>query len=909
MSDNDMHTTAGDDRSSKYLRVSLKLSDVATAVIDGAVSLLKGESDGAGSAALALGKSLKFDATPEHRAWILVLSAVARGLKGLLSEYAAVHGFDSDRLSGFIVHGLSSQSQEFILEPDFFTNPRSHTLVEQLKPALQLALESVNVAKNDAINLLDRLPGQMAIALHNEWRSNPSYYEAVETCLKSPFMSVARSDSEWPYYWAQLIQAADENIFEETFSLRQIYVPLRAYYRERLRKSGLATEEAEAWSGAYASHNTVVDLAEHIDTWMQAEDPPHTTAVISGGPGSGKSSYAKILAARMAARRQHAILIPLHQLDLDQGIAAAIRGFLRETQSFSESPLDNLSRMKRLTLILDGLDELQMQGKAAQDAASDLVSELLRYLDRMNAKEVKLVALVTGRELAVQSTENLFKIPGQVVHLLPYHITANRVEFLDAPSERTDFHDPQKLLARDQRDLWWVTYGSLTGSGYQGLPAALKNGELDEVTAQPLLNYLVALSYRRGGLALTADTNINLVYRDLLEAVHERSWASSSHPTVRALTFDDFTRLLEEVALSVWHGAGRTTTLREVEEHCEKSKLTNLLPAFEAGAKAGVSNLLLAFYFRQKNRRPDGEKTFEFTHKSFAEYLIALRAVRAVQQLTRQQELYIIDPDSGWDDSEALFRWASVFGETEVDHYLSAFILRETRARPVDAVRPWQASLVRLLNFSLRSGWPMERFHALRFVDQQRWARNAEAALLICLNACARVTEELSKVEWPSQVAFGDMLKRLQGQRVGGANKAFQDCLSYADYSGCILHLADLYGANLEHSSFNDTYLEYTNLVSSNLNGADFRRALFGLTLMDTTNVRGTLFSERRFRDGPHDSPFGMPIIIDDTFDHETGRERPKRERKNSWFEILESRGAIFTDEEESVPEERDLRE
>jgi hypothetical protein len=41
-----------------------------------------------------------------------------------------------------------------------------------------------------------------------------------------------------------------------------------------------------------------------------------------------------------------------------------------------------------------------------------------------------------------------------------------------------------------------------------------------------------------------------------------------------------------------------------------------MLPVFEQSVSSGISTLLLAFYFRQKGAR-DGEKTFEFTHKSF----------------------------------------------------------------------------------------------------------------------------------------------------------------------------------------------------------------------------------------------------------------------------------------------------
>jgi hypothetical protein len=44
-------------------------------------------------------------------------------------------------------------------------------------------------------------------------------------------------------------------------------------------------------------------------------------------------------------------------------------------------------------------------------------------------------------------------------------------------------------------------------------------------------------------------------------------------------------------------------------------------------------------------------------------------------------------------------------------------------------------------------------------------ARNAEEALLAALSACARVTKEISNINWPSEAAAGVWLARLDGQR------------------------------------------------------------------------------------------------------------------------------------------------
>ena len=47
----------------------------------------------------------------------------------------------------------------------------------------------------------------------------------------------------------------------------------------------------------------------------------------------------------------------------------------------------------------------------------------------------------------------------------------------------------------------------------------------------------------------------------------------------------------------------------------------------------GILRLLLGFFFRPLGR-DEGERTYEFTHKTFAEYLVAARLNREITELT-----------------------------------------------------------------------------------------------------------------------------------------------------------------------------------------------------------------------------------------------------------------------------------
>lgn len=158
---------------------------------------------------------------------------------------------------------------------------------------------------------------------------------------------------------------------------------------------------------------------------------------------------------------------------------------------------------------------------------------------------------------------------------------------------------------------------------------------------------------------------MNSIYADLVTAVHERGYEKRrAYGPIRRLTLDQFSRVLEEIGMAAWHGDGRTTTIREIEEHCKTSGLASMLEDFQEGAKAGVTRLLAAFFFRQYGQRLSGDATFVFTHKSFGEYFAARRVMRAIERMTRELEGRTSSPDEGWDERDALKHWARICGPT-----------------------------------------------------------------------------------------------------------------------------------------------------------------------------------------------------------------------------------------------------
>jgi hypothetical protein len=262
------------------------------------------------------------------------------------------------------------------------------------------------------------------------------------------------------------------------------------------------------------------------------------------------------------------------------------------------------------------------------------------------------------------------------------------------------------LLTRDRRDEWWQKYGKLKGTGYTQLPDNLKLKSLDEITAQPILNYLLAISPYFLQNKIDADTSRNEIYQSLLEGVYQRGWAqpnkannSSQHPSIQEISFADFQLILEEVGLCAWHGDGRKVTEGEIIKHCENSsrKVQSLLACFseqmQNSKEAKITRLMTAFYFQERGERvSDGEKTFEFTHKSFGEFLTAKRLVRAIREIDRKYR----DEEDGWTKEQALKYWAEVCKSGSLDFDILEFFRQEVRLvyqTAADLVLSWQQTL------------------------------------------------------------------------------------------------------------------------------------------------------------------------------------------------------------------------
>ena len=797
------------------------------AIGSASVGIASGQLSGLGRDAVEVLTAIGLDRNkPAEAAWALIYHAMTHAVCSILSETSLTQAERDSSLRTFLTKLDGALTEHSLcITQDFFKQPEQFALVIVIQPLLCECLESLGVEPVMAAELSRHLPMTFTAALNEEWQQHPEEYEQIRAHMKTPFTSAHTQQRCWEAYNTRLQEQVEAPILSANFGLTDVYVPLRGYYTR------IASDKRQ--------EKVVVDLARSLNEWIQTKDPKDAVRIISGGPGSGKSSFVKIFAAHYAKQnRGHVLFIPLHHPCFDQAadFEEGIERFVQYDLHLKQKLLDPDNETLELLIIIDGLDELSFQSNAAQHTVHSFFKEVRRTVKLFNLHSVRVQIIMTGREVTIQdSLEDV----GKILHVLPYVVSNSRPQ----PGIPQPYVDKQKLLETDQRDQWWEKYGALTKTNYSSLPDRIRHPALREITAQPLLNYLVAISYLEGKLS-SRQANLNTVYADLLEAVYVRGYDDNGkHLAITEISESAFQQMLEMIALCAWQRRTRRVTIREVEALCKRHNAVQLLSVFTEDSTVGITRLLTAFYFRQSDRK-DGEQTFEFTHKSFGEYLVAHLVADTMEVIQAQLSLKDSDPDLGWHPQEALLHWINICGPAQLNSSLLSFIRREIALRPIEQVQALQDKFSQLITFMLQQGMPVDQVAPpLKFKEQRHWARNSEEALLAALNACALVTQKLSNIQWPNRDSFSVWITHLQRQRNSENDQtvAFSS-LSYLDLSHAFLEYQDLHCANLEctNLSYADLYsanLENANLRKSDLMSANLQKAVLDCACLDGASL------------------------------------------------------------------------
>lgn len=768
-------------------------------------------------------EAFKFgDGSPEAVAHGWLSTALILGGTAILGE--ALKGAATKKDIG-AVKGAAAIAflQDIEIDRAFFEEPRRLPVLEYAADHLAALLEPV-LGQQEAARQAARLPTEFHGHLELLRAAKPSRYAEVFSAVgarEDDLIASWQRVKDWNQYHRSFIKEEYRRpLFgPDSPNLGQVYVPLRGGVElpgQETKPDAFDFDAPRDVPKRERPKLRAVELDEDFLAWLADAETKEPLRLVTGGPGSGKSSFMKHLGNTLAGSAHspdawHMLFFRLHSNRFEfQGgnLRDAMRAYWAANYfKRDHDPLEapDPANAPPLLLLFDGLDELALSGTdAARDLAQSLLSSVWNLVDGYCKAGRRVRAVISGRDAVMGHVIARFSDVGQqqLYAVQPYALN-------DDEQER--FGSVPDYLAQDQRDEAWRRYAEVMELDMEP-PPVMTSERFDELTKEPLLHAFMTQAQEKL-LALDPETaNRTQVYRAVFAKAFERELTErkpgfkvfiqdGENPVRDRDTIEERFKLgLETMALAAFRdGSLREAGTERVLEAFQEVKLEYLLRGFANG----VGGLAATFF--TKSAEGGG---IEFTHRTFGEYLYAQRLSRWVQEAAAR-----LIADNGDSDTVRIWfdRWHRLAAHERLSLTVLAFLQEELaeRLRQKDLqTGRWHDVLRALVEKALSEGW-------LSGEEQRQseyWSFNAEEALFCTWRALWQPADE--EDHW-KLVAFGGLgLSRLLGRMINAHGPSQLDIEEEPTVSLSPL-LRALADANLEDA----------NLRSADLKGADLRRA------------------------------------------------------------------------------------
>lgn len=470
----------------------------------------------------------------------------------------------------------------------------------------------------------------------------------------------------WADYKNMLRNLPDkpETMFDESFGVSKVFVaPVVTYHRAAL-------------SGGDDRADVVPDVARLFGALLSDRASGADLIILSGGPGSGKSTLCRILASELARNDDvHPVFLRLRRYKEGADFGSYIAEQLIALGVISR--FADLQNVPNVVLILDGFDELVMASRARLRHFFNVLQEDLSLGPLRHAK-----AIVSGRDTLFPKGEGLPR-NSHVITLQAFD--KRRVAAWGAKWRRVNAHANAKSFKPEQ---------------FVDTDANKKQSALHHLVTWPLTLHLVARVHTAGKLNITgakkSDLEKAFLYRSILsETATRQSEQTAGQDRLDAKAMREFVRLL------AWEMYARSVDSLDPED--VKPLVSQFYPGSGETLLAELSDVAVVNAPEFKRAEDTG---FEFVHKSFAEYLVAEKLARVVEEVTYQ--VTDLDGASAWrkDLREASRSCAAFLGirvvtaelQEMVEPMLGAYTLfRDGALRDANFVETRKRGLQRIL--------------------------------------------------------------------------------------------------------------------------------------------------------------------------------------------------------------------
>ena len=828
----------------------------------------------------------KLEDTPENMAWTFLANCVSTALMTLLREPRMHCQLDDQELADLAKGSVDALPNDGDIRGTDLINL---ALAPCTKECIQQAPETITLAAPEADFEQGQLEQMYREALARSvtvvFQKQSVLFSGLIESITGPTAEPEIREIAWQRHgaWCRSL-FCESPIFSPDndidIPLSHVYQKLRCYWNDKHEKECNGNCEPLQYRTA-----TVGDLHETISTWLNKLTKDDTIRLIAGGPGSGKSSFAKAFATELLNKDTHRVLfVQLQRFQTAGSTLMEVIGrhldYTKHTRTphkcegFPENPLGWHGQDSRpLLMIFDGLDELTTNKDRETDITKKFVNHLKYLLNDLNGEIPSAAAIVLGRDIAMNAAldDGGLRLDN-LIHVAPIReMTRDDLQLNENPPDakiREGFDpviDPRKLMEEDARKPYWDQWCRVQGTPQSESPQAIYDKRMSDLNVEPLLLHLLIISDFCGDRWKEAANNRNLVYRNIFGKVFKRN-KDKDLDAYKNLDEKCFFELMEVFGLAAFRGNGRTG------EHEEFKRLRKLYAnrkterdIYSLMDGADLKNVALMAHSRQEIEGAG----FEFVHKSFGEYLAA-RALLGVAN--RLQRLWHHD-DNYVDELRLALHWVEFVGTGVLSDPVLKFLRDECRQWEPHQIKKTIETLSAIFDKTLEHGFPVQKSDELsnptyRHLEyRQKCAEQAMLATITSLWSAwnkNRGNDETTLITLrqldASRGAASKLIDRvfssterkvgirptLSGLSLKGSDlygvRISDAILNGSNLSGANLERADLEGANLYYANLEGANLIDSNLIEANLEGANLIEAgLIGANLMATQMVSASL--------------------------------------------------------------------
>ena len=477
------------------------------------------------------------------------------------------------------------------------------------------------------------------------------------------------------YYLEDKIKKLPEDfVFQEKFSYRDVYVPLRAI---ELDVNGKEVNDA-----------TNFVLEEWAQEFITNSKQSGKIIFIQAGAGRGKSVFCRMF-ADWVRQNLHPLLTP---------IVIRLRDIEQFEQSFEKTLSDALSKCDFVSndpgwltdsstqylFLLDAFDELRMEGRAG-GGIERFIRQVGLFQKDFQGKETGHRVIMTGRPIALQGISSL-----------PANLSRVKLLPMDDDIQQQWLVKWQQVVIPDNPDAARLeTEKFKTFLETDQCPTEVK----DELAREPLLLYLLAKLHREQAIKQAdfeqAENSTQakiLIYEKSLEWVlteqRKDEFFTNLQQQITGLHTDNLQRILTEAGLCVVQSGGEYARVEMIEQRLEKddSDAAGMIKELrkKSGEKA-LNTALGAFYIRPAGGNQGGG--VEFYHKSFGEFLCARRFEESIERWTTlvkigRQQQWLINKEQLAREIYDLLGYGGL--SWEIVEYLQGLLLKSEQFLPVE---------------------------------------------------------------------------------------------------------------------------------------------------------------------------------------------------------------------------------